>query len=785
MRSRIVALVLCALPAGCSGSLEPDFGLGVESSALDTTITVNTTNMGTVNDGNCGLLEAIASVHAGSGLHGCTGPGSNTKIVLQHTGTATYSTTGSIVVYKSVAIVGQGIDKTFIEAATGVRLEVNAAGNASIGLERLTVRKHASQDTQSSAISVQGNDATNVLTVTLNGLKVSGFVSHGIQAYSVTPALLEAPYTVTLNINDSLISSNGGVGLQAIGDTKVLLTRTTVSQNLLGGLAFLDGSEGRLDFCTVEGNSTPGDGGGIATISSPFTDPEGAAHLDIDRSLIFNNTAAGNGGGIYYDAEHGYSLFRSTVSGNRAAQGGGLYSRQRDYANADYSTIAFNNATKGGGVYDKGWGSGPTNLRRSIVAKNTLGGNPASSSNGTDVFCENGAGACMSYSLLGTRQGGNLETCLPMLMPTTFAGTLDPQIDALAYLGGPTRVHRLQPTSPAIDFAEPLTNDPPNYYDVMDQRGFTRPVDGNFSVSSTDWDSGAYEYGAYQLLEAATSLRPSSMVYTEAGTGAKYVEVFVTASDTNIRGQRASLSSSGALGPWSSPAYVTDGGTTRAPSVVPIANNQVYFFVTGSQLWGQKRLANYTFGAWENLGNHTSIASGPAAVNVNNDVWVFVRGTDNQLKHRIYASSSGTWGSWQTSLGTTTVSNDPAAVYLGGTTNKIYVFARKGGVIAWRSCTPSSCTWSAWTNVDSTAMTSSPTVAARGTNKIELCSKNNFQGLSCNTRTGSTWSGWTQRPSSSALNTAPGISSRGDGNTVDLFMVRAADNQIDYQQMPQ
>jgi hypothetical protein len=50
---------------------------------------------------------------------------------------------------------------------------------------------------------------------------------------------------------------------------------------------------------------------------------------------------------------------------------------------------------------------------------------------------------------------------------------------------------------------------------------------------------------------------------------------------------------------------------------------------------------------------------------------------------------------------------------------------------------------------------------------------------------GSTWSGWSQRPTSSALHTAPGISSRGDGNTVDLFMVRTADSQIDYQQMPQ
>lgn len=783
MGSRIVAVVLCALSSGCHGALEPDFDLGMESSALDTIITVNTTNMGTVNDGNCGLLEAIASVHAGSGLHGCSGPGSNTKIVLQHTGTATYSTTGSIVVYKSVTIVGQGIDKTFIEAATGVRLEANSAGSANIGLERLTVRKHASQDTQPPAISVQGNHTTNVLTVTLNWIKVSGFVSHGIQAYSARLAGTTTPFNVTLNINDSIISSNGSVGLQAMGDTKVYLTRTTVSQNLFGGLAFLDGSEGRLVYCTVEGNSSPGDGGGIATVSTPATDPEGVGHLDVDRSLIFNNTAAGNGGGIYYDAEHGYSLFRSTVSGNRAAQGGGLYSRVRDYANADYSTIAFNNATafKGGGVYDKGWGSGPTNLQRSIVAKNTLGGNPAPSSNGTDVFCENGAGACMVYSLLGTRQGGNLETCLPMLMPTTFAGTLDPQIDALAYLGGPTRVHRLQPTSPAIDFAAWMDSE----FDLMDQRGFTRPADGNFSGSSTDWDSGAYEYGAYQLLEAETLLRPSSMAYTEAGTGDKYLEVFVTASDTNIWGQRAYVSPSGALGPWSTLSNVTNGGTTRAPSVVPIANNQAYFFVTGSQLWGQKRLANYTFGAWENLGNHTSIASGPAAVNVNNNVWVFVRGTDNQLKHRIYTSSSGTWGSWQTSLGTTAVSNDPAAVYLGGTTNKIYVFARKSGVIAWRSCTPSSCTWSAWTNVDSTAMTSSPTVAARGTNKIELCAKNNIQGLSCNTRTGSTWSGWTQRPSSSTLHTAPGISSRGDGNTVDLFMVRSADNQLDYQQMPQ
>lgn len=73
-----------------------------------------------------------------------------------------------------------------------------------------------------------------------------------------------------------------------------------------------------------------------------------------------------------------------------------------------------------------------------------------------------------------------------MTQPTD-ANNRDPQIDPLRNNGGSTLTHALRASSPAIDSA--LTAG----CSVTDQRGATRPTDGN-GDSLARCDIGAYEY---------------------------------------------------------------------------------------------------------------------------------------------------------------------------------------------------------------------------------------------------------------------------------------------------
>ena len=63
----------------------------------------------------------------------------------------------------------------------------------------------------------------------------------------------------------------------------------------------------------------------------------------------------------------------------------------------------------------------------------------------------------------------------------------DPQLDSLADNGGWTWTHALPATSPAVDAADNTT------CETTDQRGVTRPVDGDGDLTAT-CDMGAFEF---------------------------------------------------------------------------------------------------------------------------------------------------------------------------------------------------------------------------------------------------------------------------------------------------
>jgi predicted outer membrane repeat protein len=755
------------------------------------TIAVNTTTTSLANDALCGLREAVIAINLGTDFNGCkgTGYGTNDRINVP---AGTYATSTTMNVTRSVIIEGAGIGATTVKGgAPGFHLKNNGS-DLVVTFEKMTLSPNS---VAASPIGIQGTTSTTgTLTLDLLAVKLTGFTTNSAVYLSAPAPQAVAEYRAHMNVADAIITGNYS-GLTGSGAVEALVERSVISQQTNSGFSFVGASKLQLHYCVVENNSSPGDGAGIylvAASSDPF-DVAGS-HVHISNSIVSGNNAGGDGGGMYVLGRSGLDMYQTTVTGNSAGgSGGGIFCDRSlsGYCHLYYSTVAFNGASdQGGGAWMNGvWGSPSTDLNRSIIAKNSLDGSGAASGSGTDLYAPNGINGY--ESLFGTRQGfadgcydlGGTDCWYSIFRPATASGTLDPRLGALKYLGGPTRVHPLLADSPAVDAAPPMDSD----IDREDQRGMRRTVDGDFSWSETEQDIGAYELGAYDALGVSTWIRPSSMTYTEAGTGKVFVELFVTESDTKVYTQRAEVLANNGLGPWSSRALLTSANAFHGPSVIPFTNNEAYIFVIDGTLWYRKRLANYTLGSWVNLGSSTAIDSAPSAVNVNNQqIWVFVTGQDRQIKYRVFSNNA--WSAWSSAIGTGVVQSEPAAVYLGGTTNRIYVFARKDGVVSYKSCAVAdgacSGSWTAWTNVDSTIVSSGVGVTARGTNRIELCANDNFGGLSCNTRTNTTWGGWRRVPTSTnSVDGAPAVSTRPDNDTVDIFVLRG-DNTVERHQLP-
>ena len=150
-----------------------------------------------------------------------------------------------------------------------------------------------------------------------------------------------------------------------------------------------------------------------------------------------DGSGGGLGGGIYNSGT--LTVINSTFSGNSAA-------------------------TSGGGIYN----TGTLNYSNTIIANSTGGDctlNAGSIGTNTNNLVEDGS---CSASLSG-----------------------DPSLGALADYGGPTQTMALQSGSLAIDAGDDATcaAAPVNN---LDQRGVTRPLDGN-SDSTATCDVGAYE----------------------------------------------------------------------------------------------------------------------------------------------------------------------------------------------------------------------------------------------------------------------------------------------------
>jgi hypothetical protein len=804
-----------------SGVLGAAFLAGTPANA--TTYVIATDSMSATSAPGCGFVEAVGAINAGKGQNGCAAPTGTDRIELRQDSPIENSTendgpyvaTTQLLIKKSMTIVGKGMNSTSIKIANGIRVDTTAGVPVTVALEDLALVKHDQQVATAPGIGAYGS-TTLTLDLTLTRVRAAGFANTNTAAVHVSSPTVPGDALFTMvTVEESLVTGNIGPGIKTLGNgAGIFLHRTTLSSNQNRGL-HIENARTELHFSTIENNTTSGHGGGIYMITTctPVppeldcsTDPEDQSNITIYNSLVSNNTAGGgDGGGIYFAGRNGIDIQRTTISGNKSGdapatgRGGGLFTKRApsspSYLQIRNSTIAFNRArSHGGGIWDDNGGNGTPLTAGVIVAKNTLGTSTSSSANpspnGTDIYFSGGQGLDAYHSLFGTRQGAAFVCfditpppeyiCPPNRIPATPGGMIDPLLTSLKFLGGATRVHALQSSSLALDYSDCNVN-----ATGADQRGFKHAVDYNFDQDAFLCDIGAFEAGGYDMVFGDdTLLPPSGMTYTEAGTGLKYLEVFITKSDGHVYQKRAEILPTGELSEWDPPGayeFVTASATAFGPSVVALPNNQAYILVTSNgELWAQKRLSNYGLAPWEFIGSF--VASGPAAVDVNGETWAFVRGTDNHFLHA--ATFSGWVGWYQVPMGPT-FQGEPGAAYLSGS-NRMYVFGRKSdSQAAFRYYNRATGLWnSSWVNLPG-VINSNIAAVARSSTQIDLYALNLTGQLLVGTLNSTGfWTGWSLRPNSSGggMFTGPGASSRGNG-TLDVFMITPT-FKVEHQQTP-
>jgi len=339
-------------------------------------------------------------------------------------------------------------------------------------------------------------------------------------------------FTGNLEINNSLIRNNsalsgGGIAAGESAGTIVIkksaLLRNTASAN--GGGIRCDECAGiTVDRSKVDQNIAGGSGGGIyaqetqtkifrSYLRNNNADTGGAVrmlvgNMKIVRSELSNNEADSSDGGAIRAAGN-LNVQKTTMHNNRAESAGGAISANNGNSIVSNSTFSKNTANVGGAFNFSG-GLGDVQVGASTFFKNEsdfpgaaehIFGSWNTFEMSNTIIHGNGAGPISVSNYCGNALTGgqhNLiddSSCNPAGVVGFNLGVVNGFVDILAFNGGITRNHRLEPGSNAIDAGSTpnCVNPATGFPLIYDQRRRPRPVDGNSSGIAV-CDIGSYEF---------------------------------------------------------------------------------------------------------------------------------------------------------------------------------------------------------------------------------------------------------------------------------------------------
>ncbi len=275
--------------------------------------------------------------------------------------------------------------------------------------------------------------------------------------------------------NGRAIEKGGGVHNEGNSIIKFSIIQNNNAE-YCSGAGIYNNSSLTIEWSTVYNNSCWGNGGGVYGESNQTT--------IINNSVINYNEATHGGGVLIYDG----NLFinNSTITNNKtnfgqSNSGGGGIAVHGSWGNQtliNNSTISNNEGSLfGGGISFDGTYGGEMILKNSIVANNNAN---------TDVDCSGNIHSS-GYNIIGDSTGCSFSSTTGDQM------NVDPRLGTLQNNGGPTFTQWLYQGSPAIDGGDPngCTDHQGNTL-TNDQRGYTRPLDGD-SDGSSKCDIGAFE----------------------------------------------------------------------------------------------------------------------------------------------------------------------------------------------------------------------------------------------------------------------------------------------------
>jgi len=254
----------------------------------------------------------------------------------------------------SLKLISAILDSNTVGATPGNGGAIHVSGSSNVTLTGGTVNGNVA--TSEGGGLWNGSGVMTVSGVTIKGNRASGAGADqgGGGIYNLSGALnVLAGSMITDNIADGLLGSGGGI-LNDVGAALNVISSTIANNSAVragGGIEDNSGAASifSLTDVTLTGNSTaasPGNGGAVHIT--------GAGNLKISNSIVDNNTASAEGGGLW-NGSGTMEVIKTSFSGNIASgagsdQGGGaLFNQNGNLIVSGGSTFTGNMATGAAG----------------------------------------------------------------------------------------------------------------------------------------------------------------------------------------------------------------------------------------------------------------------------------------------------------------------------------------------------------------------------------------------------------------------------------------------------